>query len=118
MKTSCKYTYTNQFGATHRWVVSSATMAVELNIRAAVGGEPRGGLEIHSTVPLGDEHDAPHHMFCECVAYRPCWHTGSSMYATEHWIPVWKVIQSDHEEMFRLLTAELGRCLREYGRRP
>jgi hypothetical protein len=36
----------------------------------------------------------------------PCWHDGTSLYASETVIPFWLVAPHDHERMFQFLIRE------------
>lgn len=115
MKFICKYEYTHQFSsANHTWSVAGARMGVHLHISEMVDGYkpeygPRfsGGIEIHYRAPPDYmKDDAPSGNPCWLI-HGPCWHDGSSMQATEFWIPFWQENPFDHERMFRALEKEL-----------
>lgn len=115
-KHRCKYEYTNLFSQVHKWSVISARLAVHLHIRTLkyrpgsdIPREPHGGIEFHSRSPWPSSPDsAPDHDQCWLLK-GPCWHDGSSLQASEYWIPRWQRDPNDHEGMFAALAAELDR---------
>ena len=69
------------------------------------------GLEIHySRGHQPDTDRAPDHTNC-WLTEEPCWHDGTSLYATETLWPMIKpmVKYGDHETIFRLLEGEADR---------
>lgn len=107
----CKYTYVNDFGPEHTWVVVGAKGALHLHIREShtQGVRTYGGLEIHYRQPPSYmEHDAPSQDNCWALG-GPCWHDGSSTYAEERWIPLWQAAPHDHDGMFQRLKVEYER---------
>jgi hypothetical protein len=65
-----------------------------------------GGLEIHYRSPpdyMRD--DAPSQDKCWLIGC-PCWHDGTSLYASETLIPYWLVEPHDHQRMFHRLEME------------
>lgn len=69
------------------------------------------GLEFHHSIlcreQFGFSGEAPHHLNCELTG-GPCWHDGTSLYASE---TVWPQIEpmlrvSDHEGIFNVLRYE------------
>lgn len=116
MKHRCEYTYSKQFGSPrHCWTVIGAAGGIHLHISIyeGVGASrlPSGGIEFHYRHPpeyMLD--DAPSQDCCSLLKC-PCWHDGSSLQATERWIPLWESDPHDHDRMFELLAAELDeRC--------
>ena len=112
-KLRCKYEYSKPWGKpVHTWSVVGARCGLHLSISDY--GEDRipvdrygGGLEIHWRAPprsMADE--APSHDRCWLLGC-PCWHDGSSLIVSEHWIPLWLTAPQDHDRMFDLLCAEL-----------
>lgn len=80
-----KYTMTPRHDwIIHNWVVHCVEGAVELNVQLHKEGkyDPACGLEFHSRTPVRNE--APAHVDCH-VLKCPCWHDGTSMYATTLW---------------------------------
>ena len=104
-----QYRYTEEFGGKqHRWFVSGEKIGIELRINENDKFGPSGGLECHYAItPPHMKGNSPHHPLCEVVGYRACWHDGSSMYATEYWIPMWEAAPHKHHEMFIELAHEL-----------
>lgn len=121
----CKYEYKRPFSwASHTWSVVGARLGLHLHISVMDDkdhkdyGGPResGGIEIHyRTPPDHMKDDAPYPGACWLLG-GPCWHDGSSMQATEFWIPFWKENPHDHERMFRALEKELLDRDAGYGR--
>ena len=108
----CKYTLLERFGGwLHLYEVVTRWGGVHLHITeygedmaARIKERYSGGIEYHwIEPPEGRKNDAPDHLACEVVK-RPCWHDGSSLYASEHLIPQWENNPHDHEMMFRTLA--------------
>jgi hypothetical protein len=68
---------------------------------------PSAGLEIHYRTPPAYMKDrAPHHPQCQ-VLHAPCWHDGTSLYATENLYPL---VRLDAPlEFFSFLVREMRR---------
>lgn len=111
-----KYEYTRRFGkAYHNWIVVGARIGVNLHITDLGEKDAKefncdrysGGIEVHYRSPSDYmKDDAPSHNHCwvlEC----PCWHDGSSMQATEFWVPFWLSNPHDHDRMFVALENRL-----------
>lgn len=65
-----------------------------------------GGLEAHfRTPPDYMQEKAPSHDQC-AILQAPCWHDGTSLYASEVLIPFWLQAPDDHVRMFELLGNE------------
>lgn len=71
------------------------------------GGGPEfyGGLEIHYRVAPAYMNRPPSHHNCRLLG-GPCWHDGTSLYASEVLIPRWQLDFPNHDEVFRWLTHE------------
>lgn len=72
-----------------------------------------GGIEFHHRSPpdyMKDE--APSHDHCWLLQC-PCWHDGSSMSATDFWIPFWLENEHDHQRMFDEIAERLNRSHEE-----
>ena len=70
------------------------------------GHEPSGGLEMHYRTPpdyMADQ--APSDDRCPFI-HQPCWHDGTSLYASETLIPKWARRDSEIE-MFWVLVREV-----------
>ena len=76
-----------------------------------------GGIEMHyRTPPQYMEHDAPSHDCC-WLLQAPCWHDGSSLQATEEWIPRWLMDPHDHDGMLAALAAYAEERLKDLADR-
>ena len=109
----CKYELTRPFSHwRHRWSVVGARMAIELHIEVPPKGaesvmrEYSGGLEVHYRAPPSYMRDQSPLEKCHLLG-GPCWADGSSLQASEIWIPRWKRSPNDHEAMFAALEREL-----------
>lgn len=80
--------------------------ALALNIRE-YKDTPSAGLEYHHKSPLGYMDDAPSRTDCYLLN-GPCWHDGTSLYATETYLPVFQY--GDHERIFRMMTRDADRA--------
>jgi hypothetical protein len=95
----------------HQWEVIGPDGGIHLHV--SIGdpqyGGPSCGLEFHraawsSRKPHGD---APSQTKCWLIG-GPCWHDGTSMYASER---IWPLVEGmlkdgDHEAIFRVLERE------------
>ena len=109
-----KYTYTvTPWGSRqHLWETVGPTGGVSFS---AVVFDPEKapgcGLEFHHSARAGYRQDeAPDHIRCWLTG-EPCWHDGTSLYASE---TVWPQVDAclrggDHDEVFRLLEYEYDR---------
>ena len=107
----CQYIYELRFGnPQHTWTVLGAKGAVHLHItdygekhEAKYGGRYQGGIEIHYRHPPEYMAEEPPSQD-ECWLLKcPCWHDGSSLQASEVWIPTWRASPHDHDGMFEML---------------
>jgi hypothetical protein len=65
-----------------------------------------GGLETHYRSPpdyMGNS--APSHDHCH-ILKSPCWHDGTSLYASERLIPEWLADRHNHDAIFEMLKRE------------
>lgn len=109
VKYRCEYKYSRQFGnQVHMWTCISARGAVHLSITVYEdeGITPSAGLESHSRTATSEE--SPSHDYCWLLK-SPCWHDGTSLYATEHFLPMWKSRPHEHDLMFKALELEYHR---------
>jgi hypothetical protein len=66
-------------GAVHFWVSPSR--------EDITGDDLYGGVEYHHAFPPDYmRNDPPSHSPCHFLG-KPCWHDGTSLWASEHWIP-------------------------------
>lgn len=110
-----KYEYSVNCGQPfHQWSVIGADGGLHLNIRD-LGTEHEkkyrqrysGGLEIHWRRPPDHMRDEPP-SYDECWLLKcPCWTDGSSLQASEFWIPEWLAFQGDQDAMFELLESNM-----------
>ncbi len=100
----CKYEYSRRHGNPfHVWSLIGAHGGLHLHI-----GEfaEDSGIEVHyRTPPDYMENQPPSDDHCWLLK-TPCWHDGSSLQATEVWIPLWKSLNGDHDAMFDALRQE------------
>lgn len=112
----CQYIYSRPFGwPVHVWELVGSAGGLHLHIRdtEGVGDCDRyiGGIEVHYRSPPDYMRDQPpSHDECH-VLKAPCWHDGSSMQATDIWIPMWESVGHDNDRMFELLSAEADKRL-------
>lgn len=98
----------------HMWIVETRYGAVHLHIteygERMKEYEPSGGVEYHwREAPEWAGVQAPH--FPECpILKAPCWHDGSSSYASDHYIPMWRAGMK-HEDIFRGLERDIERTI-------
>jgi len=111
-KYRCSYEYSQKWGKPqHVWTCIGAHGALHLHIHDAQCdkyGRYSGGIEIHYRTP--PEHmadDAPSSDDCWLLKC-PCWHDGSSLQATEDWIPFWLADPHDHDGIFKRLESEMS----------
>lgn len=103
-----KYTWSKPFTSVrHNWEIIGPGVGVNFHVSVSETPDyPDGaGLELHSGKPTGD--CAPSQTDCWLLK-TPCWHDGTSLYASEH---LWPRIRDylsvgDHETIFRILERE------------
>lgn len=96
-------TFTQWGSLTTSFIVIGDVGALSLNIsQVSNDREPSAGLETHLRYSLGS---APSHDRCHVLGGAPCWHDGTSLYASEYWLPKFIGGMSD-EEMLRRLCKE------------
>ena len=107
----CEYVYSRPFGnPRHSWRLIGALGGIELHISGPHKYEGReeysAGLEMHyRAAPDYKAGDAPSHDHCWLLKC-PCWHDGTSLYAQEHYVPLWFALRGDHDAMFDHLQGE------------
>ncbi len=108
MKFRSKYEYTKRWGnPAHTWSVVCAAGGMHLHITdhgeehgQKYGERYSGGIESHSRTPTSDT--PPDHDNCWLLGC-PCWHDGSSLQASEYWIPLFLSDPNNHEMMLTQL---------------
>jgi hypothetical protein len=104
-----KYTYTNRFGyPQHRWELVGPEGGIHFHVTMVKDFEPSCGLEFHHSAISGyRKGEAPDHKDCPLIGGN-CWHTGTSLYASEIVWPLLKnyLFGGDHDSAFRLLEQE------------
>lgn len=107
-----KYTYTNPYGSPyHTWEIVGPMGGVHFRVVMTSGYGPSCGLEFHHSARTRYRCDeAPDHITCPVIG-EPCWHDGTSLYASE---TIWPMVEpmlkhGDHERVFRLLEEEYDR---------
>lgn len=108
-----KYGWSKPFGSPrHQWSFLGPVGGVHFTASYFKDGEPPAcGLEFHHTRAAGLYPDeAPHHTKCWLTG-EPCWHDGTSLYASETlWPMIEPILRSgDHETIFRFLEQEYDR---------
>ena len=110
-----QYTLTRSFGTwQHRYLIECRYGATEFWVSeydkdgVMAGHEPQSGLESHFRQPPDymAEH-APSHPECHALK-APCWHDGTSLYAQENLLPLWRERRSEME-VFDWLDREADR---------
>lgn len=70
----------------------------------ATCGPYGGGIEFHYRTPYRGNTKPPDHDECWLIKC-PCWHDGSSLWASEYWVPMFaNGGKTDHVRMFRALA--------------
>lgn len=119
-KYRCRYVYSARFGSPrHSYELIGAVGGIHFHVTdygdehaAKFGERYSGGLEIHLRQPAEyQRHDPPSQDECWLLKC-PCWHDGSSLYASETIIPFWLCDPGDHERMFGWLRREAERRFR------
>lgn len=114
MKYRLKYEYSRLWGRPHHvWTCIGRHGAMHFHVtdhgedrEREYGQRYSGGLETHYRSPPDYMEDhAPSQDKCWLLKC-PCWHDGTSLYATEHLIPLWLANQNDPEYVFRILVEE------------
>jgi hypothetical protein len=109
------YKWSKPFSAVrHHWELVGPDGGIHLHISLTPEYPPSCGLEFHHTREAwkrryGREEPC-HHKNCPVLG-EPCWHDGTSMWASELWEnEVRHALKAGaHEEVFRLLEREYGR---------
>lgn len=110
-----KYTWSSPFGnPRHNWELVGPEGGVHLHVGLYKGQDASCGLEFHHTRDawrrLYGRDEAPHHLECH-ILHAPCWHDGTSLYASEH---IWPLVEpmlkgGEQEAIFRVLEREYER---------
>lgn len=108
-----KYTWQKPFTSIrHQWELRGPVGAVDFHASLTPQYPPSCGLEFHYS-PRWSGFEArwggtaPQHLNCPVLG-GPCWHEGTSLYASE---ALWPMIEgylkcSEHEQIFRILECE------------
>lgn len=112
LKARFRYHYSCSFRSgyslTHSYVVEGSKGAMELRIMQFGNSdcaEFSAGLEMHSATPMyGD--NPPDHGQCQAVSMRPCWHDGTSSYAMDKLLPMWKASNANLVDTFQMVVTE------------
>lgn len=98
-----KYTYQPNGGyPKHEWSLIGQKGGLQFHCAIVDGCRPSAILEIHKR----EGHGAPHYV--RWLLEGPCWHDGTSLYATE---TLWPMIEpllkaGEHNKIFKLLEGE------------
>jgi len=110
----CKYEFTLRFdNPFHVYSVLGALGGLSFHVTdrgekeaEEAFGRYSGGLEAHyRTPPDYMSERPPSHDECWLLC-APCWHDGTSLYASETIIPYWLTAPDDHVRMFKFLEQE------------
>jgi len=66
------------------WAVVGELGAMEFWMFTPLREYGGGGVEAHLSAPRGYKHE-----HCD-ILNAPCWHDGTSLWASEHWIPMYQ----------------------------
>ena len=114
MKYRRKYELSFPFGQPrHVWSIVGAAGGIHLHItdygdpRDCGGTRYQGGVEVHWRHPPPSlAGDPPSHDQCWLLGC-PCWHDGSSLQASERYIPVWETGgELVHEYIWNMLECD------------
>ena len=112
-----KYTYTVPYNAPrHMWQLVGPKGGVHFTANISKEYGDTCGLEFHGRAPFYCEEVAPTDVSCWLIG-GPCWHDGTSLYASETLWPMIKVWlhNGDHEMNFRCLEGEYERKFEDRG---
>lgn len=123
MKFRCRYEYKKDVGwPEHIWSIVGPLGAIHFHVSENPkkseheANRYSGGIELHYRSPPDYMKDQAPHENCWLLK-NACWHDGSSLQATEWWIPRWRADPHNHDAMFELLQNEyVGRF--EGGEKP
>ena len=105
-----KYTWSKPFGRPrHNWEVRGPDGGVHFSATTYDdNSEASCGLEFHHARSAGYRcNEAPDHLNCPVIG-EPCWHDGTSLYASETLWPRIKIalIRADHDAIFGIIERE------------
>jgi hypothetical protein len=113
-----KYEWSKPYSATrHQWSLIGPIGGVSFSasiMDKTDFPDPTCGLEFHHSQRAGEiysiSQEAPHHSPCWLLG-EPCWHDGTSLYASE---TVWPMVEvylrtGDHDQIFKVLEWEYCR---------
>lgn len=97
--------------AEHLWVVVTPRLSMHLFVRdcgaEVQGSRYYGGIEQHWPRPPSWATDTlPTQTNCWIIG-GDCWHDGSSLQASEYWIPRWLRAPHDHDAMFAAILMRI-----------
>ena len=102
---------------THMWSFRTTLGGVHLHLFEAklpsdIVPEWLGGYEAHYLSPPDYmPKDTPSQEHCWLLEAR-CWHDGTSLWASEFWVPFWRQAPNDHDRIFdEMIRREHGRFI-------
>lgn len=114
---SHEYKWNKPFGSVrHSWSVLGPNGGVHFHVSLTDGYGASAGLEFHHTRSCGSHPgEAPHHKECWLTG-EPCWHDGTSLYASD---TLWPMIEpmlrgGEHEAIFGILEGEYNDRFKGY----
>ena len=103
-----KYTWSRPFkGTVHGWSFRGPRGGIDFHVHTFEDGDfpTTAGLEIHRAYDPSGGEEAASHAHCWLLK-APCWHDGTSLYATETLWPIVQSLMPDHAAIFRVLERE------------
>jgi hypothetical protein len=104
-----RYEYSKPFmSPRHSWELIGPRGGIHFHVSLTPGYDPSCGLEIHYARGFQPNKDEPPSQ-CPCwLLKEPCWHDGTSLYASEQ---LWPMIEpylkrGDHDQVFAILERE------------
>lgn len=98
-----KYKWSKPWSAVyHQWSLRGPYGGLHLSINIVEGYEATAGLEFHHNYDPSGGQEAAHHKDCWLIG-GPCWHDGTSLYASETVWPRVRDMMPDHEAIFAYL---------------
>ena len=113
-----KYTWMKPFGSVrHSWELIGRWGGIHFHVSLTPNFPPSCGLEVHNRQPAAYQNDDPPSQQQCWLLKCPCWHDGTSLYASE---TIWPIIEpmlrdGDHESIFRFLEREADSRFEEFA---
>lgn len=115
-----KYEWTKPFmSVRHCWSLRGPRGGIHFHVSITPNYDPNAGLEFHRNFDPTNGQEAAQHKNC-WLCGGPCWHDGTSLYASERVWPLVEpyLIDGDHETIFRLLETEYDEHFARFATHP